>query len=156
MARPAIPGRVIAAALALALSLGAAFEGEVLPAYRDPAGIPTICRGHTQGVKMGQVATPAQCEVLAQEDTRAAFDEVDKRVTVEVNANELGAYTDFVFNVGAGNFARSTLLKKLNAGDHAGACAQLLQWVYANGRKLSGLVRRRGAEYKLCMTPETQ
>jgi lysozyme len=137
-----------------AIALGATFEGEKLVAYKDPVGIPTICRGHTAGVKMGDTATPAECESLAYIDTMDALRDVDRLVTVPINGNELGAYTDFVYNVGATKFASSTMLRKLNAGDHNGACAELLRWVYAGGKVLRGLVLRREAEYKLCMKPE--
>jgi lysozyme len=154
MARPAISTRVIAAALGLALSLGMTYEGERLEAYRDPVGIPTICRGHTAGVRMGDKATPAECAALAQKETYAALLDVDRYVTVVLNANELGAYTDFVYNVGAEKFRTSTMLRKLNAGDRAGACAELKRWVYAGGKVLLGLVKRRDAEYRLCIKPE--
>ena len=155
MARPALTARVVAVAMSAALALGVKFEGERLQAYRDPVGIPTICRGHTQGVRMGDVATPAQCAAFAQADTMAALRDVDRLVTVPINGNELGAYTDFVYNVGAAKFASSTMLRKLNAGDHEGACRELLRWVYAGGRVLPGLVKRREAEYRLCITTET-
>jgi len=148
--------RVVATAIAAAFALVATFEGNSYTSYRDPAGIPTICRGHTAGVKLGQKATPAQCDTYTKGDLGTAFNAVDRLVKVDVNANELGAYTDFVYNAGSGNFASSTMLKKLNAGDHAGACAELKRWVYANGKVLAGLVKRRAAEYALCMTPEKQ
>ncbi|AQT27767.1 endolysin [Ralstonia phage RS-PI-1] len=154
MARPALTARVVAIALGAALALGVKFEGEVLTAYRDPVGIPTICRGHTAGVQMGDKATPDECDALAHMDTMDALRDVDRLVKVELNGNELGAYTDFVYNVGATKFASSTMLRKLNAGDHAGACEELKRWVYAGGKVLNGLVKRRDAEYRLCTTPE--
>lgn len=156
MAHPVFNGRVATVALGTALALGARFEGERLQAYRDPVGIPTICRGHTENVRMGDMATPERCAVLARADTLEALREVNRFVTVELNANELAAYADFVYNVGAEKFSRSTLLRKLNAGDHLGACAELLRWVYAGGRMLPGLVRRREAEYRLCVRAETE
>jgi len=146
-------GATIAAAAALAGSVIAYFEGTETEAYRDPVGIPTICTGHTEGVVMGQVRTLAECENLLRADVQTAMASVLALTRVPVNAHELAAYTSFVFNVGHGNFARSTLLKKLNAGDRPGACAELKRWVYAKGQKLPGLVKRREAEYQLCMTP---
>ncbi|TFU20914.1 lysozyme, partial [Proteus mirabilis] len=56
----------------------------------------------------------------------------------------------FAFNVGTTTFARSTLLKKLNAGDRAGACEEIKRWVYAGGKVWRGLVSRREAESVLC------
>jgi len=102
---------------------------------------------------MGQVRSLNECQRLLQADVETAMASVLALTRVPVNAHELAAYTSFVFNVGHGNFARSTLLKRLNAGDHAGACGELRRWVYAKGRKLAGLVKRRDAEYQLCMAP---
>lgn len=156
MARAVHAAGAVAVAMAAALALGVKFEGERLQAYRDPAGVPTICRGHTRDVRMNHTATPVECEALAQADTMDALRAVDRFVTVELNNNELIAYTDFVYNVGAEKFRTSTLLRKLNAGDRAGACKELLRWVYAGGKVLPGLVKRRKAEYRLCITPETE
>jgi len=142
-----------AAATAIAASVISFFEGTRTEAYRDPVGIPTICTGHTEGVVMGQVRSLAECAALLRDDVETAMASVLVLTRVPVNAHELAAYTSFVFNVGHGNFARSTLLKKLNAGDRHGACGELKRWVYAKGRKLAGLVKRRDAEYRLCMTP---
>jgi len=148
-----VAGTVAATTLATGMIL--TFEGIRTAAYRDPVGIPTICAGHTEGVRIGQTATISECEALTQEDTEIAMAAVLRLSSVPLNQNELGAYTDFVYNVGAGAFARSTLLRKLNAGDRPGACKELLRWVYAGNpkRKLRGLEKRRQAEYELCMTP---
>jgi lysozyme len=156
MARAVHAAGAVAIAMAAALALGVKFEGERLQAYHDPVRIPTMCRGHTAGVRLGDVATPAECEALAQTDTLDALRTVSQLVTVELNNNELVAYTDFVYNVGAEKFRTSTLLRKLNAGDRAGACKELLRWVYADSKMLPGLVKRRQVEYRLCITPETE
>lgn len=153
MARP-VSARVIALAAAASMSLSMDFEGLRYYAYPDPIGIPTICYGHTAGVKMGQVANEATCKRLLGEDTHAAMSAVLKHTTAELNSNELGAYTDFTLNVGETKFRNSTLLKKLNAGDHSGACRELLRWVYAGGKKFQGLVNRRTKGYALCIKPE--
>jgi len=153
----ALPVKKVAAAAAAATAITASvipfFEGTRTQAYRDPVGIPTICTGHTEGVVMGQVRSLAECDALLREDVETAMASVLALTRVPVNAHELAAYTSFVFNVGHGNFARSTLLKKLNAGDREGACKELHRWVYARGQKLPGLIKRREAEYRLCMTP---
>jgi len=152
-----VPVKKVAAAAAAATAIAASvigfFEGTRTQAYRDPVGIPTICTGHTGGVVMGQVRSLAECEDLLRADVQTAMASVLALTRVPVNAHELAAYTSFVFNVGHGNFARSTLLKKLNAGDRPGACAELKRWVYAKKQKLPGLIKRREAEYQLCMTP---
>lgn len=143
--------RVTAAALAIALGLMSASEGEKHQAYQDPVGIWTICRGHIAGVKPGQVATAEQCAMLAEQDLSAAFVSVARLVKVELPDTRRAALADFVYNVGEGRFASSTLLRKLNAGDVVGACNELPKWVYAGGKKLPGLVKRRAIERELCL-----
>lgn len=138
------------AALSIAAVVVSHFEGLEKAAYKDPIGIPTICYGHTATAKLGQVKTEAECDGLLKEDLQVALDAVDKYVKVEMPVERRAALVSFVYNVGGGKFAGSTLLKKLNAGDSAGACAELSRWVYAGGRELPGLVRRRAEERKLC------
>jgi len=146
----------VAAAVAVAAGLIGSFEGTRTEAYRDPVGIPTICTGHTDGVVMGQVRSLNECRAMLREDVETAMASVLVLTRVPLNQNELAAYTSFVYNVGHGNFASSTLRKKLNAGDREGACEELKRWVYAKGQKLPGLVKRRAAEYRLCVTPAGQ
>ncbi|MBP2303338.1 lysozyme [Azospirillum picis] len=126
------------------------FEGLHLSAYRCPAGVPTIGYGHTKGVRIGQVITAAKAEEYLQADLAEARAQVDRLVTVPLAPHQAVALTSFVFNLGAGNFTSSTLLKRLNVGDAAGAAEQFGRWVYAtvNGKKtqLPGLVSRRAAE----------
>lgn len=129
------------------------FEGLFLKSYRCPAGVPTIGYGHTAGVKMGQTITLVQAEAFLAADLAAAAAEVDRLVTVTLTGQQRAALASFVFNLGAGNFAGSTLLKLLNKGDFEGAARQFGVWIKAtvNGRKetLPGLVRRRKAEEQL-------
>lgn len=65
--------------------------------------------------------------------------------------NEHAAYLSFIYNVGVGAFADSTLRVKLFKGDRRGACNELSRWVYADGKKLAGLVKRREAERQVCL-----
>ena len=126
------------------------FEGRSLMAYLDPVGIPTICEGVTQGVKLGDRATPAQCDQLLQRELRIALTAVDRQVRVPLPDTRRAALGSFVYNVGEGQFSSSTLLRLLNGGDARGACAQLSRWIYAGGKQLAGLVKRRAAERELC------
>ena len=132
-----------------AIDLVKHFEGLYLNAYLCPAGVPTIGYGHTEGVKMGQTITAPQAEDFLAGDLAGAAADVDRLVTVALNDDQRGALASFVFNLGAGNLASSTLLRKLNAGDYAGAAAEFGKWVNAGGRKLDGLVKRRAAEADL-------
>lgn len=126
------------------------FEGLSLKAYRCPAGVPTIGYGHTAGVTMGQTITEAKADQFLRSDLAAARGEVDRLVAVPLAPHQLAALTSFVFNLGDANFRGSTLLKKLNLGDAAGAAEQFEKWVFAtvDGKKtrLPGLVSRRAAE----------
>lgn len=142
--------RTLAGALTIAVPLVGYFEGRNLLAYLDPVGIPTICDGITHGVELGQTATDAECDSLLAAELGAAITSVDHLSKQPQPDTRRAALGSFVFNVGAGAFAGSTLLRKLNAGDIAGACAELSRWVYAKGRTLAGLIKRRAAERQLC------
>jgi len=122
------------------------FEGLKLEAYRDSVGIPTIGYGHTHGVKMGDVIAGEQADKYLREDLLVAELTINTNVKVKLTQNQFDALASFVFNLGSGNFVKSTLLKKLNAGDFAGAADEFGKWVNAGGKKLSGLVKRRAAE----------
>lgn len=142
--------RLAVGALAIALPLVGYFEGRSLVAYLDPVGIPTICDGITQGVALGQSKTDAECDALLAAELGQAVATVDRLVRLAQPDSRRAALASFVYNVGGGAFERSTLLRKLNKGDIAGACAELSRWVYAGGCVLPGLVKRRAAERKLC------
>lgn len=145
----------MAAALAIATPFVAHHEGRSLVAYLDPVRIPTICEGITridgQPVQLGMTATPRQCDELMRYELSKAIGIVDLAVDVPLPETRRAALASFVYNVGPMAFLRSTLLRKLNAGDTAGACNELRRWVYAGGRKLNGLVTRREAERALCL-----
>jgi lysozyme len=142
--------RYAAGSLAMATALVSHFEGRSLVAYIDPVGIPTICYGSTAGVKLGQTKTPEECTALLAGELGQACASVDKLVRVQLPPARRAALCSFVYNAGANAFATSTMLRKLNAGDTRGACAQLDRWVYAGGKQLGGLVKRRQAERELC------
>ena len=140
-----------AGALSIATAVVSYYEGYQPTAYRDPIGVPTICYGHTATARLGQTLSQAQCTDLLQADLGTAFAAVDRRAQIELPPPTRAALASFVYNVGEGAFARSTLLRKLNAGDLRGACHELSRWVYAGGRKLNGLVKRRATERELCL-----
>lgn len=125
------------------------FEGLYLKAYRCPAGVPTIGYGHTAGVAVGQTITQQQADDYLRRDVRQFERAVARLVTVPLTQGQFDALVSFAFNLGEGALAQSTLLRLLNAGDYAGAAAQFDRWVYASGKKLSGLVKRRAAERAL-------
>ncbi|WP_277971769.1 lysozyme [Pantoea agglomerans] len=125
------------------------FEGFRAEAYRCPAGVWTIGYGHTGNVKEGDTCTPEQADHWLQEDCLVAELTIGANVKTHLNQNQFDALVSFIFNLGSGNFVGSTLLKKLNVGDYAGAADEFGKWVNAGGRKLPGLVERRAAEKAL-------
>ena len=128
------------------LELTEQFEGCRLTAYRDQGGVLTIGYGHTHGVQEGDTCTQEQAEAGLASDIAWASLAVNRLVSVPLNQAEYDALTDFVFNVGSGNFSTSTLLAKLNAGDFIGAAAEFDRWDKAGGQVVAGLLRRRQAE----------
>jgi lysozyme len=127
-------------------------EGLRLKAYPDPGtgGLPwTIGYGSTSGVTQKMVITEAQAEQMLAADLVRFERAVERLVRVPLNQGQFDALVSFTYNVGEGNFTKSTLLRKLNAGDTAGAAEQFKRWVNAGGKVLPGLVKRRAAERAL-------
>lgn len=125
------------------------FEGLRLDAYQCSASVWSIGYGHTRGVMPGDRITEDEAEDLLRQDTREAEQSVHRLVSVKLAQNQFDALVSFTFNLGAGALQRSTLLKRLNAGDYQAAAEEFLRWVYAGGKRLSGLIRRRAAEKAL-------
>ena len=126
-----------------------AFEGLKLKAYRCPAGVWTIGYGHTRTVYPDMQITEAEAECLLREDLCVVERAIERLVTVPLNDFEFAALACFVFNVGIGNFERSTLLKLLNRGWYDQVPAQLTRWNRSKGEAKGGLSRRRAAEGRL-------
>lgn len=142
---------IVTGALALGVAIVSQFEGLRTKAYLDPVGIPTICYGSTAGVKLGQTRTVEECKELLAGELGKSMAEVDRLVKVPLPDTRKAALGSFVYNVGETAFARSSMLRKLNAGDWRGACNELPRWSYAKGVQLPGLVKRRAAERELCL-----
>ncbi len=119
--------------------------------YKDSGGVATLGYGETKGVTHGQTTTPERAlqTLLASADQHAK--DMSACITVPIYQHEFDAYLSFTYNVGAGAFCRSTLNKKLNAGDYAGACNELLKWNRVGNKVLPGLTKRRQAEYLTCI-----
>jgi len=128
------------------------FEGLRLNAYQCSAHVWTIGYGHTAGVQPGDTVTDEQAEALLLQDIAEAERSVNHSLTVPVTQNQFDALVSFTFNVGSGNLRASTLLKKLCAGNTAGAAEEFLRWVNAGGKKSPGLLVRREAEKALFET----
>jgi len=152
MSRAKLVSMIGAAAAALAVSTVAYFEGYVPVVYADPIGRMAVCYGHDdQMLRLGERYTREQCESLLADDLvkHAAALDCFKRPLTD---GQKAAIVSFAFNVGAGAVCKSTLARKANAGYPAVEwCSELKRWTLAGGRQLPGLVKRRAAEYRLCV-----
>ncbi len=141
----------------------AEFEGFMPRWYPDPAHgwkVPTIGYGHTDAAgypryahDKGLILTKDNAKMILARDLVQYERAVEAAVKVPLNANQFGALVSFTYNLGDGNLAKSTLLRKLNAGDYAGAASEFLRWNKAGGKVLPGLTRRRSAERALFEKP---
>lgn len=126
------------------------FEGFRSKAYRCPAGVWTAGYGSTgPDIHEGTVFTKEQAEERLRKDLRRFEEAVSITVHVPLEQNEFDALTLLAYNIGTSAFCTSTLLKKLNKGDKAGAEASFHDWRKGGGKVLPGLVRRRKAEADL-------
>ena len=132
-------------------------EGLRLEAYPDPGsgGEPwTVGYGHTgPEVVPGYTVTPKQAIDDLQADSDWAARGVTQEVMVPLSQNQFDALCSLVFNIGLGNFQRSTLLRLLNDGDYSGAAQQFGQWNKAAGKIMLGLIKRRADEKALFLLP---
>lgn len=126
-------------------------EGIRLKAYLDGNGIPTIGFGSTGNVKMGDVITAEQADARLAADLHQAEWAVNTFVKVPLNQNQFDALSSFVYNIGSGNFSKSTMLKLLNDGKYEDAAKQFFVWVKVNGKFSQGLMNRRIKEEALFM-----
>jgi lysozyme len=147
--------RVVVASLALSASalVGiAVHEGYRETAYRPvPGDVPTIGFGTTEGVKMGDSIEPVQALVRKLADVQKFEGALKRCVRVPLHQHEYDAFLSLAYNIGPSAFCKSTLVRKLNAGDYAGACDQILRWDKFQGQPLRGLTLRRQAEHRQCL-----
>ena len=152
-------------AIGLCTGLVKTFEGDAPKGYKDPIGIPTAGVGHTgPDVVVGQYYSDAIREGWLKEDLSEAAAIVESCAPKDIDVYHRAAFISFAFNVGRGKKNVKDGFCVLRSGktpshiryafqhNKPKSCACLKQWVTAGGKKLNGLVRRREAEYKLCMT----
>lgn len=140
-----------AAAAILAAPVTSQWEGLRTKAYLDAVGIPTICYGETEGVRIGDVKTKPECDALFT--MRLGFFSLRTALMfkVEVNPHVHAAATSLAYNIGLSAFEKSTVLRRINEGRFRDACEFFPRYKYAGGRVLNGLVKRRVDEMKLCL-----
>ena len=137
------------AAIALAVPVVMHFEGKRNDPYSDVVGVRTVCYGETRGVEERRY-TDAECSAMLLKALHEFNAEIGRCITRPVPDNVRAAILSWAYNVGSDAACKSTLMKKLNAGDFPGACAELSRWTMAAGKVYPGLVRRRAAERALC------
>jgi lysozyme len=152
---PSLRNKIIAAtsggALAIAAVLIPELEGVRYEPYYDVAGVLTVCYGHTgTDIVIGKKYTPAECKAMLEKDLVPFSRSVQRSVKVPATEHQKAALISFSYNVGVYAFERSSLLRRLNAGDYVGACAGLRQWIYAGGKQWKGLMNRREVEHEVC------
>lgn len=142
---------------ALTLSASALVGIAVHEGYRGEAYIPvkgdkpTLGYGTTDGVKPGDRIEPVQALVRKLADVQRFEGALQQCVRVPLHQHEYDAFLSLAYNIGPGAFCGSTLVRRLNAGDYAGACAEILRWDRFRGEPLRGLTLRRQAENRQCL-----
>lgn len=125
--------------------------------FRDKAYLPTpddtltIGFGTTKGVKAGDTITPERALVRLLEDAGTFEQAVKRCAPVPMHPHEFSAFVSLTYNIGPGAFCRSTVAKRLNAGDYTGACDAILMWDKQAGKTLRGLTIRRKKERDQCL-----
>ena len=127
-----------------------------------PTDVPTVGFGTTtrpdgSPVQMGDTVTPPQALARALADVQRFEGALKQCVKVPLHQHEYDAYLSFAYNVGARSFCNSTMARRLNAGDYAGACAEFEKWTFFQGKdcrdpdnKCQGLAKRRADERAKC------
>lgn len=139
---------------ALAVSVIGGFEGVRTKAYIPVKGdVPTVCFGHTRGVRMGDTYTLAQCRAMLGDDL-IQYETDMRRALVSPDKIPDKPYVAFLslsYNIGPTAFKASTVARRINAGNLRGACDAILMWDKFKGKTLPGLTKRRQEERNLCL-----
>lgn len=153
-----LAGVVGAGAAAILLVIVPNFEGTIFKGYRDPIGIATKCMGDTKDVVVGKDYTKGECQESLETGLISHAEPVLKCTpALKGRTYQLAAAVSWAYNIGTGAYCSSTTARRFNAGDFRGGCRAMNesdsghpQWVYAGGKVLPGLVKRRAAERALC------
>jgi lysozyme len=148
-ARIVIGALTLSASALVGIAVHEGYRGE---AYTPVKGdVPTLGYGTTDGVKPGDTIEPVQALVRKLQDVQKFEGALKQCVRVPLHQHEYDAFLSLAYNIGPGAFCGSTLVRRLNAGDYAGACAEILRWDRFRGEPLRGLTLRRQAENRQCL-----
>lgn len=148
----AVGSAFIGLAVLIASPIIEQWEGTRTNPYKDVVGIATVCTGETR-VEMRRY-TPAECKVMLERTLNSDFAPAVLKVVPAIKDRpyQYAAAISLTYNIGPAAFARSTVARRFNAGDWRGGCDAFRSWVMAGGKRVQGLVNRREAERKLCLT----
>ena len=138
--------------IAIATPFVATWEGKSNDPYKDIVGVVTVCYGETRGVQYRRYSD-AECQAMLAEGL-GDFGEAVARRNPELrdHPNQWAAATSLAYNIGKSAYSRSTVARRFSAGQWRAACDGFLAWKYAGGRVVRGLLNRRKAERKICLT----
>jgi len=144
---------------AAGLDLIRRWEGLRLTAYQDSVGIWTIGYGHTAEAgppapKAGMKITEKEADDILKRDLGQYERAVTKAISVAPTSNQFAAMVSLCYNIGPANFAKSSVVRRMNEGNPKAAADAFLLWNKAGGKVLKGLTARREDEKKLFLTPE--
>lgn len=149
-ARQSVAGILVTAAVLVSVAQSEWFSDKAtIPV---PGDVPTIGFGRTDGVKIGDTTEPVREMVFLLNNLENKYAAgIRKCIKVPLHQHEFDSYVSLSYNIGISAFCNSTLIKKLNAEDYAGACEQILVWNKFKGKPLRGLTIRRQQEYDKCL-----
>lgn len=146
-----LPKKLSVSAIAVALPLISYWEGYSGRAYYDVVGVPTQCYGDTKHVDWTRVKSKEECQKLLEREVIPYVQALEDAIRVPMPDTRKAALTSWTYNVGINAMRKSTLVRKMNAGDIRGACDELLRWNKAGGIAWRGLTNRRMEERELCL-----
>lgn len=144
-------GGTVAGVLLAAAALIKPWEGYEAKPYRDIVGVLTVCYGSTTNIQQRSYSE-AECSARLNTELGSYYAGISQCIRQPLREREWAAVLSWTYNVGVAAACRSTLVRRINAGEQGpGWCSELLRWDYARGVKRRGLTNRRKAEYGVCI-----
>jgi lysozyme len=145
-----LASRIGVGAAAMLIATVGLYEGKSNKPYRDIVGVWTVCYGETR-VAM-RYYSDAECkQMLADGLDDYAGPVLKRNPELAGRDNQVVAATSLAYNIGVGNYNKSSVARLFSAGRWKDACNAFLAWRFAGGREVAGLKRRREAERAICM-----
>lgn len=143
-------GGLIGGVLIAAAALIKPWEGYEAKPYRDIVGVLTVCYGSTTNVQQRSYSE-AECSDRLNTELGSYYAGISQCIRQPLREREWAAVLSWTYNVGVAAACRSTLVRRINAGEQGPSwCSELDKWVYAGGKRVRGLINRRAAERAVC------